>query len=107
MDSAHPHTRVCPTALPPTTSERSLVKAGTAGAPSGSGYGSASAAAATPHTHTSVTMAEERKDGAAAELLGNANFMDLYSRQIGAYGIETMAKVGGWLGGGGRVSHGW
>lgn len=52
-------------------------------------------------------MAEERKDGAASELLGNAKFMDLYSRQIGAYGIETMAKVGGCRGGGVCHTHGW
>lgn len=28
-----------------------------------------------------------------AELEGNRDFMDRYSRQIGAYGVETMAKV--------------
>lgn len=33
--------------------------------------------------------AESKSDG----LEGNKEFMDLYSRQIGAYGIEAMAKV--------------
>ena len=45
-----------------------------------------------------ATMAEERKDTSAGDvgtLEGDAAFMDLYSRQIGAYGIETMAKVSG------------
>ena len=28
-----------------------------------------------------------------ADLTQNAAFMDLYSRQIGAYGIETMSKL--------------
>ena len=29
----------------------------------------------------------------ATDLSQNAAFMDLYSRQIGAYGIETMSKL--------------
>ena len=41
-------------------------------------------------TQTATTMAEEAK---TSGLENNAAFMDLYSRQIGAYGIETMAKV--------------
>lgn len=38
-------------------------------------------------------MAEERKDGGVESLAADKKFMDLFSRQIGAYGLETMAKL--------------
>ena len=36
---------------------------------------------------------ELKRAHSKTELEENAQFMDLYSRQIGAYGIETMSKV--------------
>ena len=37
-------------------------------------------------------MSEQKEDG-QEQLESNSRFMDQYSRQIGAFGIETMAKL--------------
>ncbi len=36
---------------------------------------------------------------AAADAAGDLHFMNRFSRQIGAFGVEMMAKVGAWTGG--------